>query len=76
MINNRTGPCARCATRGICVSNHEEHQQMVTDCENRESKLTDWERQFVDSIGHQLADGRALTDKQSEALNTIWDRVT
>ena len=29
------------------MSEHDEHQQMVTDCENRESKLTDWERTFI-----------------------------
>lgn len=58
------------------MSNHDEHQTMVTDCENRESKLTDWERGFIDSIGAQLVAGKPLSDKQSETLNTIWDRVT
>ena len=58
------------------MSNHDEHAQMVTDCENREEKLTDWERSFIDSIGRQLAQGRSLTDKQSETLNKIWDRIT
>lgn len=58
------------------MSNHDEHVLMVKDCEQRESKLTDWERGFIDSIGRQLADGRALTDKQAERLDAIWDRIT
>jgi hypothetical protein len=53
-----------------------EEEQMVADCEARESKLTDWERQFVDSISRQLLDGKTLTRKQSERLEEIWDRVT
>ena len=49
---------------------------MVQDCENRESKLTDWERSFIDSIGQQMARGRALSEKQAETLDRIWERVT
>ena len=58
------------------TTKNDEHQQMVTDCENRESKLTDWDRSFIDSISRQLAEGRALTDKQAERLDAIWERVT
>jgi hypothetical protein len=58
------------------VTDHEEHAQMVDDCETRESKLTDWERSFIDSLSKQLADGRRLTEKQAERLEEIWERVT
>jgi hypothetical protein len=58
------------------MSNHDEHLTMVEDCENRESKLTDWERGFIDSISKQMADGRALSEKQAERLDAIWERVT
>lgn len=58
------------------MNDHNEHQQMVTDCENRESKLTDWERSFIDSISRQLADGRRLSEKQAQRLDEIWERVT
>lgn len=57
-------------------SKPDEHRQMVTDCEDRESKLSDWERGFIDSIGRQLDAGRSLTDKQAESLDRIWERVT
>ncbi|MBX9960942.1 MAG: hypothetical protein K2Y15_12470 [Burkholderiaceae bacterium] len=60
----------------MSTSTHDEHQQMVKDCENRESKLTDWERGFIDSISKQLAEGRRLSVKQAETLDDIWERVT
>ena len=54
----------------------DEHAIMIEDCEKRESKLSDWERSFIDSISMQLSKGRSLTDKQAETLDAIWERVT
>ena len=54
----------------------EEYGQMLADCEKRESKLSDWERTFVDSLGQQIGHGRTPTAKQIETLDTIWERVT
>lgn len=53
-----------------------EDEQMIADCEKRESKLTDWERTFIDSIRNQVDNGRGLTEKQQAKLDAIWDRVT
>lgn len=53
-----------------------EYQQLIDDCEKREDRLTDWDRSFVDSIKHQLARGRALSVKQTEKLDEIWERAT
>lgn len=53
-----------------------EQTQMVEDCEARESRLSDWESNFIDSISRQLAAGKALTLNQSTALDEIWERVT
>lgn len=50
--------------------------QMVYDCETHESKLTDWERTFIDSIKNRLQGGRGLTDLQQGNLDKIWNRVT
>lgn len=58
------------------MSDHDEHQQMVKDCIDREAKLTDWERSFIDSIERQLAQNRALSQKQADTLDSIWERVT
>ncbi len=58
------------------MSAHDEHQQMVKDCIDREAKLTDWERSFIDSIERQLAQDRLLSQKQADTLDSIWERVT
>jgi hypothetical protein len=54
----------------------EERLRMVEDCEKRESRLTDWERTFIDSIRHQLESATVLSTKQSIRLDDIWERVT
>lgn len=53
-----------------------EHQTLIEDCEARESRLSDWERSFIDSLGKQLADGRSLTDKQAARLDEVWEKAT
>ena len=53
-----------------------EHEQMIEDCENRESKLSDWERGFIASIGEQLESGRTLSEKQTSRLDSIWEKAT
>jgi len=53
----------------------EEQQQMMEDCEARESKLTDWERGFIDSMTRRRPD-LPLSQSQAETLDRIWDRVT
>lgn len=58
------------------MTTHDEHIQMVEDCENRESKLTDWERGFIDSLRNQVDAGRQLSEKQAARLDEIWERVT
>ena len=53
-----------------------EHMTMVEDCEARESRLSEWDAQFIDSIKRQLVDGRSLSKKQAEKLDEIWERAT
>lgn len=54
----------------------DEWSTLVEDCENREQRLSDWERQFIDSIRRQLDAGRPLTTKQADTLSNIWDKIT
>lgn len=54
----------------------DEHLRQIEDCENREQRLSDWERGFIDSIRRQLEAGNTLTEKQAETLDRIWERVT
>lgn len=54
----------------------EEYHQMIHDCEQRESRLTDWERNFIDSLDRQLANGKRPTRLQEETLEAIWEKAT
>lgn len=54
----------------------EPYTDMITDCMKRESKLSEWEKTFLDSIDAQLGRGHSLTAKQIETLDKIWERVT
>lgn len=58
------------------MTTQEEALQMIADCESRESRLSEWEAGFIDSISKQIERGRTLTEKQDETLNRIWDKVT
>lgn len=54
----------------------DEWATMVDDCITREQRLTDWEREFIDNLARLLEEDKPLSPKQSDKLNTIWDRVT
>lgn len=54
----------------------DEYFTMLDDCEKRESRLTDWERGFVDSLRTQLERDRRPSVKQIETLDCIWERAT
>ena len=54
----------------------DEYITLLDDCEKRESRLTDWERQFCDSLRRQIEEGRSLSPKQVEKLDDTWNRVT
>ena len=54
----------------------DEYMEMVTDCEDRESRLTPWEVGFIASI-HGLLDTQTfLTPRQVETLEKVWENVT
>ena len=54
----------------------DEHLQLIEDCEQRESRLTEWERDFIDSVKDQIGRGRRPSVKQIDALDSIWERAT
>ena len=49
--------------------------QMLDDIEQRSSKLSDWETTFIDSVMSQMST-RALSARQIEIIEKIWERVT
>lgn len=58
------------------MSDTDEHLTMINDCEDRESKLTDWERDFISSLPEAIDKYGSLTEKQADKLETIWERIT
>ena len=58
------------------MTRREEWLAMIDDCEERESRLTDWETNFIELVSDRLAVGSDLTPKQNEILNNIWEKVT
>jgi hypothetical protein len=54
----------------------DEYVTMLKDCEARESRLTDWERNFVDSLMGQIVAGKRPTPKQIETLDNVWEKAT
>lgn len=54
----------------------DEYLTMLDECRNRESQLSEWESDFIQSIQEQLDDDRLLSSKQIAKLEDIWERVT
>lgn len=53
-----------------------EYLTLLDDCEIRESRLTEWEASFVDSLRSQIEAGRRPSVKQSDTLDNIWEKAT
>lgn len=53
-----------------------EHQTMVNDCQARDRRMSEWEREFMSSIEQQLKEGKELSPKQIDVLNRVWEKVT
>lgn len=51
-------------------------EQMISDCENRDRWLTEWEQEFLTSLRQRVASGRESSERQDEILNRIWNKVT
>jgi len=54
----------------------DEHAQMVEDCEHRESRLSEWERGFIQSCRERLNKGQPLTPPMMSTLDDVWERAT
>jgi hypothetical protein len=46
----------------------------ILDGLSNERRLTEWEKNFVESITDQWTSRRSLSGKQKEVLGRIWDR--
>lgn len=54
----------------------EEYRIMIRDCIQRESRMNEWEQNFIQDLDEKISEGWMLTEKQTEKLDQIWERVT
>jgi len=54
----------------------DEYQTLIDDCVNRESRLTDFERGFIDGLARYIDSGKRPTPDQIELLSNIWEKAT
>ena len=54
----------------------DEYREMIDDYSDRESQMSEWECDFIESIDEQLYDTKSLSAKQIDVLNRIWEKVT
>ena len=53
----------------------DDYRTMIDDCSDRESQMSEWECDFIESIDEQLYDTKSLSTKQIDILNRIWEKV-
>lgn len=58
------------------ATSEDELQQMVKDCRARQDRMTEWESGLITSLERCVAAGVAMSRRQIEQLNLVWDRVT
>ncbi len=62
---------------GIKVSDwRDEYRTQIADCRKRDSLLSAWDADFLDSIENRLNESRTLSPKQIEKLDEIWEKAT
>jgi hypothetical protein len=48
----------------------------IEDCEKRESKMTEWEKNFIASLREWIEADKRPTQKQVDTLDRIWEKAT
>lgn len=54
----------------------EPYLKQISDCQDHESRLSDWERSFLSSLESQLEMGKRPSPRQIEVLERIYDKVS
>lgn len=52
------------------------YRELIADCRKRDHMISAWEADFLDSVEARLDERRALTEKQSDTLDVIWNKAT
>lgn len=54
----------------------DQYLTLIDDCEQREGRLSDWQRGFLDSLRRQIEAGNVPTQKQIDKLDEAWEQAT
>lgn len=52
---------------------NEDAIDMINDLQEHESRLSEWELQFVEHLDHLIGGGKVLTERQFEKLDELWN---
>ena len=59
--------------------NKKQIEQALEECKSvfnaSNCPFSEWEMEFIDSIENQYLDRGSLSEKQSEKLQKIWDKI-
>jgi hypothetical protein len=50
------------------------HRDMARELDSMDRDVTSWEANFLESVMKALRAGRALSDRQKEKLDEMWDK--
>jgi len=71
-----TAPATAKNMTGLANDKRTEQDTLITNCEQRDEQLTEWEANFIQSIREKFDAGFFLSDKQLAVLDKIWVKVT
>lgn len=54
----------------------DEYRTLIDDCRKRDSRLSAWDADFLDSIESRLDGNNTLSPKQIAKLEEIWEKAT
>jgi len=57
-------------------NNTEWLHHMLSHCDDNQHQLTDWECEFIQSVGDRLFDEKPLTQRQVDTLEKIYGKVS
>lgn len=58
------------------MSSEQDLRQMVQDCKNRKSKISDLEFKLIACYGDSLNSDKGLTKNHVKSLEKIWEKAT
>jgi len=49
---------------------------LVSDCEARDSRMSQWEQEFIADMRERIDNDHTITRPMYDKINQIWEKVT